>query len=347
MSRFHLFVISLLLLSGTISHSAPDTFSNDFSAKLENSITVPLEKGFGVVLLSGPNLEDAKKMGKKYSEKGITIRVVKNDKMKKNRYKVVAGLFTKRTDAEFYKKQLQKDLKLKKLWVMEFDSDSKVVNTYQAKNVPKKEKEPEKPVKEVDEEIILPSGQEAETSEDMTDTEKQKEKKTSEEVSSLLNTYNSVLIIYNIGELKALNEYIHPKTGFTVMENSGAFVHLTWYNRIDSLLDHPMMKIPPKSCQPKFESAPIYRCELESWSKTGCYLSKIEPLSKEFIKFLRPDHQDDPLMIEKIKKCETTTGWVLTQSDNVPYYHKYRIYFGLIDGKWYITAIDLTIPCSA
>jgi hypothetical protein len=52
-----------------------------------------------VVLLSGPNLEDARKMGKKYSEKGITIRVVKNDKMKKNRFRVVAGLYSKRTDA--------------------------------------------------------------------------------------------------------------------------------------------------------------------------------------------------------------------------------------------------------
>lgn len=347
MSKFHLLVASMLVIFGTILFATPAVSSNDLFAHFENTITLPREKGFGVVLLSGPNLEDAKKMGKKYSEQGVTIRVVKNDKMKKNRYRVVAGLFTKRTDAEFYKKQLQKDLKLKKLWVMEFNSDSKVVNTYQAKNVPKKEKEPEKPIQEDEEEIILPSGKEAETSEEMTESDKQKEKKTSEEVSSLLNTYNSVLIVYNIGELKALNEYIHPKTGFTVMENSGAFVHLTWYNRIDSLLDHPMMKIPPKSCQPKFESAPIYRCELESWSKTGCYLSKVDPLSKEFIKFLRPDHQEDPLMIEKIKKCETTTVWVLTQSDNVPYYHKYRIYFGLIDGKWYITAIDLTIPCSA
>ncbi|MBK6680999.1 MAG: hypothetical protein IPG53_13725 [Ignavibacteriales bacterium] len=53
------------------------------------------------------------------------------------------------------------------------------------------------------------------------------------------------------------------------------------------------------------------------------------------------------MVIEKIKKCETATMWVLTQSDNAPYYHKFRIYFGFIDGKWYITGIDLTIPCSA
>jgi hypothetical protein len=331
----------------TFAQATPAVFSNYFYFKPETGAIVPLEKGYGVVLLSGPNLEDAKKMGKKYSEKGIAIRIVKNDKMKKNRFRVVAGLFSKRTDAEFYKKQLQKELKLKKLWVMEFTSDSKVVNNYQAKNIPKKKEEPEKPVKEEDEEIILPSGQEAETSDNMTESDKQKEKRISEEVSSLLNTYNSVLIVYNIGELKALNEYIHPKTGFTVMENSGAYINLTWYNKIDSILDHPMMKIPPKSCQPKFESAPLYRCELESWSKTGCYLSKVDTLSKEFIKFLRPDHEEDPLVIDKVKKCETATIWMLTQSDNVPYYHKYRIYFGYIDGKWYITAIDLTIPCSA
>lgn len=347
MNKFHLFVFYILVSFLTIINATPNVPLNTFNPFPATGSTVPLEKGYGVVLLSGPNLDDAKKMGKKYSEQGITIRVVKNDKMKKNRYRVVAGLFTKRTDAEFYKKQLQKDLKLKKLWVMEFASDSKVVNTYQAKNVPKKKEEPEKPVKEEDEEIILPSGQEAETSDKMTESDKQKEKRISEEVSSLLNTYNSVLIVYNIGELKALNEYIHPKTGFTVMENSGAFINLSWYNRIDSILDHPMMKIPPKSCQPKFESAPLYRCELESWSKTGCYLSKVDPLSKEFIKFFRPDHEEDPLVIDKIKKCEVATTWMLTQSDNVPYYHKYRIYFGLIDGKWYITAIDLTIPCSA
>lgn len=347
MNKFHVPGFSLLVLFLTIVYAAPAVSSNNFYFIPGTGVIVPLEKGYGVVLLSGPNLEDAKKMGKKYSEQGVAIRIVKNDKMKKNRYRVVAGLFSKRTDAEFYKKQLQKDLKLKKLWVMEFTSDSKVVNTYQAKNVPKKKEEPEKPEKEEDEEIILPSGQEAETSDNMTESDRQKEKRISEEVSSLLNTYNSVLIVYNIGELKALNEYIHPKTGFTVMENSGAFINLTWYNRIDSILDHPMMKIPPKSCQPKFESAPLYRCELESWSKTGCYLSKVDPLSKEFIKFLRPDHEEDPLVIDKVKKCETATIWMLTQSDNVPYYHKYRIYFGFIDGKWYITAIDLSIPCSA
>ncbi|GAB1441540.1 hypothetical protein MASR2M39_03740 [Ignavibacteriales bacterium] len=347
MNKFQLSGFYLFLIIVSTAYTTPSISSNHFYSTYESSAIVPLEKGFGVVLLSGPNLEDAKNAGKKYSEKGVTIRIIKNDKMKKNRYRVVAGLFSKRTDAEFYKKQLQKDLKLKKLWVMEFTPDSKVVNTYQAKNVPKKEEEKEAPVKDDDEEIIPPSGQEAETADNMTESEKQKEKRVSEEISSLLNTYNSVLIVYNIGELKALNEYIHPKTGFIVMENSGAFINLTWYNKIDSILDHPMMKIPPKSCQPKFESAPLYRCELESWSKTGCYLSKVEPLSKEFTKFLRPDHEEDPLVIDKLKKCETTTIWMLTQSDNVPYYHKYRIYFGFIEGKWYITAIDLSIPCSA
>lgn len=347
MVKFYIPRFPLLMLFLFIAQIAPAFSAGSLSFNPEQGAIVPLEKGFGVVLLSGPNLEDAKKMGKKYSENGITVRVVKNDKMKKNRYRVVAGLFSKRTDAEFYKKQLQKDLNLKKLWVMEFTSDSKVVNTYKAKNVPKKKEEPEKPVKEEDEEIIPPIGKEAETSDNMTESEKQKEKRVSEEVSSLLNTYNSVLIVYNIGELKALNEYIHPAKGFTVMENSGAYVNLTWYNKIDSILDHPLMKIPPKSCQPKFEAAPLYRCELESWSKTGCYFSKVDPLSKEFIKFLRPDHEEDPLVIEKIKKCETATMWVLTQSDNAPYYHKFRIYFGFIDGKWYITGIDLTIPCSA
>ncbi|MBK6680997.1 MAG: SPOR domain-containing protein [Ignavibacteriales bacterium] len=101
MVKFYIPRFTLLMLFLFIAQIAPAFSAGSLSFNPEQGAIVPLEKGFGVVLLSGPNLEDAKKMGKKYSENGITVRVVKNDKMKKNRYRVVAGLFSKRTDAEF------------------------------------------------------------------------------------------------------------------------------------------------------------------------------------------------------------------------------------------------------
>ncbi len=324
------------------------------SVKAPSSVANPLlpgpqEKGFGVVLLSGPNLDDAKKQAKKFSDDGYCVRVVRDDKLKKNRYRVVSGLFSNRTDAEFHKKEIQKELKLKKLWVMEFTSTSKVVATYPAKKVNKPKPTP-KDEDENEDVVVIPPVNDKPAKNETKDKPKENEEEVASEVSSLLNTWNAIMIIYNIGDLRALNEYIHPKTGFTVMQNSGAYIKLDWYNKIDSILYHPLMKVVPRSCQPRFEDAPVYRCELESWSKTGCFISTVDPKSQEFSKFERKkegDWGDNPLTIEKIKKCEQLTTRTIFQTENAPYYHKYRIYLALIDGKWYITGIDLVIPCSA
>ncbi|MBN8546630.1 MAG: SPOR domain-containing protein [Ignavibacteria bacterium] len=340
-------LIILVLISLTI-HAFPPDPSNPVLSNSEHTIS-PLEKGFGVVLLSGPNLDDAKAQAKKFADMGMTVRVVKNEAAKKNRYRVVAGLFSKRTDAEFYKKELQAELKIKKLWVLEFTPENKVVLTLKGQNTPKnndKKEPPKEKEKPVDKNP--PPKKDGETTDKMTDKEKKNEQKVSEEISSLLNTYNTVLIIYNIGELKTLNDFTHPAVGFTVLQNSGAYIKLEWFNKIDSILDHPLMKVVPKSCQPKFEEIPQYRCELESWSKTGCFMGKIDPTAKEFLRFeKKSENQELPsATLEKIKNCEKYTLWTLIQTDNAPYYHKFRLYFGFIDGRWYITGIDLTIPCS-
>ncbi len=339
------FTLLLMLIAGAIF---PLLGNTAFPALVENSgLTEPQEKGFGVVLLSGPNLDDAKKQAKKFSEDGYTVRVVRDDKTKKNRFRVVSGLFANRTDAEFHKKEIQKALKLKKLWVMEFTSNSKVVATYHGKKVNKPKPGPKD---EEEDEVVIPPVNDRPAKDDPKNKPKENEEEVAGEVSSLLNTWNAIMIIYNIGDLRALNEYIHPKTGFTVMQNSGAYVKLDWYTKIDSILYHPLMKVVPRSCQPRFEEAPVYRCELESWSKTGCFISTVDPKSQEFSKFERQkegDWGDNPLTIEKIKKCEQLTTRTIFQTENAPYYHKYRIYLAFIDGKWYITGIDLVIPCSA
>lgn len=350
-------ILIILFLIPVVTTATPRVLSETgylFNPSTFETSYAPLEKGFGVVLLSGPNLEDAKSQAKKFADKGLTVRVVKNEQLKKNRYRVVAGLFSKRTDAEFYKKELQSELNIKKLWVMEFSPENKVVLTLNGQKKPQKDETKNKDKKETPKEKDKPVNKnpqpkDGEISDKMTENEKKTEQKVSEEISSLLNTYNTVLIIYNIGELKTLNDFIHPTAGFTVLQNSGAYIKLEWFTKIDSILDHPLMKVVPKSCQPKFEDIPQYRCELESWSKTGCFMGKIDPNSKEFMKYLKKSEgpETDPLTLEKIKSCEKLTTWTLIQTDNAPYYHKFRIYFGFIDGRWYITGIDLTIPCSS
>lgn len=336
----NLIVLPVLFFTINVSASDVPLFpANDVNLTYPAEV---LEKGFGVVLLSGPNLDDAKRQAKKFSEEGYTVRVVRDDRSKKNRFRVVSGLFVSRTDAEFHKKELQKELKIKKLWVMEFTGNSKVVATFPAKKVNKP-----KPPKEKDEEKPTPPPVKDDPAKNKP---QENEEEVSSEVSSLINTWNAIMIVYNIGDLHALNEYIHPKIGFTVMQNSGAYVKLDWYNKIDSILYHPLMKVVPKSNQPRFEEAPVYRCELESWSKTGCFIANIDPASKEFSKFERKkngDWGDNPITIEKIKNCEKLTTRSVFQSENPPYYHKYHIYLAFIDGRWYITGIDLVIPCSA
>jgi Sporulation related domain. len=223
------FFLSPLLLAARLN---PCEYSSFGFNRVDNINNEPGSAAtYGVVLLSGPNLEGAQNAAKKYAELGLTVRVVRDDKVKKNKFKAVAGQFKTRAEAAAHKIEIQEALNLKNLWIIEFTKNLKIVATYKAKTKLKKDpnasgkKEPKnknpekKPTnnKKTDDKQTDNKQSDTNLVEKQNSTnEKSTKDSTGEKISSLMNTWNTIMIVYNIGDLRGLNEFIHPKLGVTV-----------------------------------------------------------------------------------------------------------------------------------
>ena len=92
MRRFYLITFSILLTIVSFPYLSPDLFYSNFYPERMVIFTAPLEKGFGVVLLSGPNLEDAKKMGKIFCYGSGQWRGGRRDSARRNDKSSPSGL---------------------------------------------------------------------------------------------------------------------------------------------------------------------------------------------------------------------------------------------------------------
>ena len=76
---------------------------------------------FTVVLYSSSTETDARKKAKVFAEQGYDTKLFLDPSAKKTKYKVTAGFFKKRLDAELLKRTLIDKMKNKKLWVKQID----------------------------------------------------------------------------------------------------------------------------------------------------------------------------------------------------------------------------------
>lgn len=76
---------------------------------------------FTVVLYSSTTEEDARSRAKVLASDGYDLKLFHEPSVKKTRYKVTAGFFKKRLDAELLKRTLIDKMKNKKLWVKQID----------------------------------------------------------------------------------------------------------------------------------------------------------------------------------------------------------------------------------
>lgn len=76
---------------------------------------------FTVVLYSSPTEQDARNRARVLSNQGYDIKIFFEPSVKKTRFKVTAGFFKKRLDAELLKRTLIDRMKTKKLWVKQID----------------------------------------------------------------------------------------------------------------------------------------------------------------------------------------------------------------------------------
>jgi len=76
---------------------------------------------FTVVLYSSPTEQDARNRARDLASQGYDLKLFLEPSVKKTRYKVTAGFFKKRIDAELLKRTLIDKMKNKKLWVKQID----------------------------------------------------------------------------------------------------------------------------------------------------------------------------------------------------------------------------------
>ncbi len=144
---------------------------------------------------------------------------------------------------------------------------------------------------------------------------------------------------------KRFNEYIHPEIGLFIIQQDGAMPNLTHVTDIAKF---------KRSYDKKYffafntdfigveileQELPIINCEeFNGYNKQGCFAQQVNKLAAtKFWEFV----DTTPEIKSKCESAANTIKWTVINTAN------YGYYFSQIDGKWYITFIDMRQPCSA
>ena len=100
---------------------------------------------------------------------------------------------------------------------------------------------------------------------------------------------------------------------------------------INELLYHEME-------EPFFESLPKVICDVEVYDKQGCFAQEVNPLLESQIWNYAGLNEKEIQAIEFL--AETVNITVINTSN-------FTFYFSKIEGEWYLTFLDLRVPCTA
>ena len=100
--------------------------------------------------------------------------------------------------------------------------------------------------------------------------------------------------------------------------------------------------------EPPVSSAtlPFYSCELDSWSQEGVFATPVEGYMSlstnqgfldKYTDFVTPDS-----VMEQMKRCESTVSVAVTNTGDI-----YKLLYSQVNGRWYLTVVDLVTPCDA
>lgn len=156
--------------------------------------------------------------------------------------------------------------------------------------------------------------------------------------------YNQLITSIENNEAIAFNRFIHPDLGLCIIEQDGAMPQMRNGKDISRFrtnagktifeLDKAALR-----CELKEEELPKVDCDKPGlWSKAGCYTEAVNHFKDEKIWEhcnLQPKEEE-----MAARSAATITRTVINTKG-------YRFYFSEIGGKWFLTFLDLRIPCSA
>lgn len=141
------------------------------------------------------------------------------------------------------------------------------------------------------------------------------------------------------------NDYIHPQTGLFIIEQNGALPsvsHIFDISKFKRSYDNKhffAFNTDVIGVELIEQELPKINCEeYDGYDKQGCFTQEINRLAAtKFWDFI----DDNSEIKSKCEKAVNTIKWSVINTAN------YGYYFSQINGKWYITFIDMRQPCSA
>ncbi len=129
-----------------------------------------------------------------------------------------------------------------------------------------------------------------------------------------IESAGAVPLVIKIYDIKDFTSYHHPDATFFEMQFKGI------------------------SKEPVFEGLPKVICDDEVYDKLGCFAGESDRLKKSRIWNFYSLNEKEIQAIESL--VETVEMTVINTSN-------YAFHFSLIDENWYLTFIDIRIPCTA
>ncbi len=148
----------------------------------------------------------------------------------------------------------------------------------------------------------------------------------------------------------AMTPFIHPEEGFYYITRPGAMSMVTICKHIDEVYDNPLTpsvrgRLQSIACELAVESLPDFDCD--KFSKTGCYMDATENYSgvSDLMKSLNAADLGayEDVDFSQAQKMETYISRKAVFTNAL-----LAMYFGEIEGKWYLLIIDIaSYDCSA
>jgi hypothetical protein len=156
--------------------------------------------------------------------------------------------------------------------------------------------------------------------------------------------YNQLIAAIDQNDAKAFNGFVHPTFGLCIIEQNGAMPHMKNgkdISRYKTIAGKTLFEVNKAElhCELKEEELPKVDCDKPGlWSKAGCFTQASNTFADEKIWEhcgLQKNEQETAA-----RSAATITRTVINTAG-------YRFYFSEIEGHWYLTFLDLRIPCSA
>jgi hypothetical protein len=151
-------------------------------------------------------------------------------------------------------------------------------------------------------------------------------------VTAALSEEDLVSVLNGIS-IANINQYIHPENGLWLVQSPGAMPSMSNTTQVDK-------NFPVDFSAVKDEELPKVNCDSKSlWTKEGCYAQEINSFNEERIWIYCGLSKED---LAKVGDIAKTISWTVINTSLGA-----RYYFSMIDGKWYLTVVDLRKPCAA